>query len=293
MKNIVGLFGTESSGKTVFLAVLFHELKTGKIKELTLNILKDNESEKYLNFIAEDLYQNKILPSKTDERYAQKIVIDLGQQDEKKDVVISKFRLETYDLSGEALFELLTNENLKDNNNKNQDLNINDKNIPIQGQSNVFINLKKAIDSLINQSSSFMFMVDPNPMIRFKQDRFFTAILRQIIITNQKKKWLKSNSVIKNVSIAFVLSKSDLYPQNRHTERELQRLIPQSWNLAKQLYFNRNRIKEFYISSLGYNINYNILEDGTKFPIVPENIEPVNVIEPLIWFKEQFKTYKK
>ncbi|NPD90018.1 MAG: hypothetical protein HGN29_14995 [Asgard group archaeon] len=286
MNNKVGLFGTTSSGKTVYLVVLYEYLNKLKA-ELVLDFKNEEDSEAYLSGIAQDLYEKKVLPEMTDRRSIRKVAFNLSRQ--VKNTVETVFRMETYDFGGDTLLDIFA-PNLDLSNN--QIVEIPNENIPDENKPSEFINMKKTINSLIEESSSFMFMVDPNPIGRHKQDRFLAAILNQIIDTNQKKNRLKSNSVIENVSIAFVLTKSDLYYNNQHTERELNKLIPQSWKRAKKLYFVKDRVKSFYITSLGYNTKNETAEDGSKYAIVPDIIQPENIDEPLKWFKKQFADYR-
>jgi len=292
MNNKVGLFGTTSSGKTIYLAVLFEYLNTKNDSEFILDFNKEQDSWIYLSNIAQDLYEKKRLPEPTDRRSIRKVAFDLQKQTKinGKFSIKSEFKLETYDFGGETLLDIFAPDIIL---NYNQIPEIPDENIPRENKPTEHINIKKTIDSLIEESSSFMFMIDPNPIGRHKQDRFIAAILKQIIETNQKKFRLKSDSVIDNVSLAFVLTKSDLYPQNQHTERELIRIIPQSWKRAKKLYFLNERVKEFYITSLGYKTKNEITSDGIKYAIVPDIIEPDNIEKPLRWFKKQFDEFRK
>lgn len=292
MNRLVGLFGTSSSGKTVYLVTLFNRLREDPGGEGLALDFKDNmDSYEYLDYLAEGMYVHKEFPHATDQRSIKRVSFEIkGISKDDPDLIETVFTFNTYDFAGETMYEIYSPSKKKGDSSE-ETFQIKDENLQVEGDES-YINVKKSLDELIQNSSSFMFMVDPTPANKFSQDRFIYAVLMEIITVHQNKYKLKPNQKLKNISLAFVLTKTDTYRENRNEQRQLSRLIGLSWNYAK-LYFSRERIGTFHISSLGVKPKVEKTPEGYEYQLVPDNINPQGILEPVRFFNKQFQEQGK
>ncbi len=280
--NQVAIFGTSFSGKTVYISMLCHFLdnrddyivRYGTTrKKLEGKVFTEEETRTYVLNRQQELTRDHVFPLSTVmvER-PQEIQLSIYKVDEKSKKEKDNFILSTYDVPGEAVENIMKG---------TKQLNEQEKAL-----AEVFINL-------MTGASGFLFLVDPDPKRAFDQKYMFTVLLEYIASYQGKNDSIKA-------PIAFVLSKSDMYPIGDPKEYLRGTNMKSVCNLAEFLgdyvgYFKctsvgATEIKEMKIEEI-------VVENGERKKItktqrmrVPSSeLRPEGVLEPILWLHRPTK----
>ena len=261
MDKSVSIFGIPFAGKTVYLSILFDQIKRYGFGDYLLDIKDHFETMDYLDFILKDLYQNGVI-YKTPSKQFKELKLKIVYKD--KNEIKTAFMISTYDLSGEDIqnifdprFHSLISKSV----------------VPPELRES-----QKKIMQMLYLGNCFILLADPNPngYTFDEQDTMFTIILRIIKKNNEKKKFLKvkSNNFLKEIKIAFCISKCDLI-NVFDTKKFVEENFPFTYKYL-EINFTNNYVC-IPISSLGLNAS------SIKYPLL-DSFKPFNVIEPLRFF---------
>jgi len=263
MEKNIRIFGIPKAGKSVYLSVLFDQINKHGFGNYTLDMKDNDASMDYLLMILEDL-EIKGDTDATPIRHFNELNLNLCYQEGRK--VKTAARISTYDISGE-ITQLIFDPRFH--------AQIKKSIIPPE-----FRDDQKRILDLLYSGDCFILIADPESIISTfdEQDTMFMIILDTIKKnkSQRKKSRDRSNNGIKDIKIAFCISKTDLI-EVKNAKEFVQQKMPFTFTYL-DINFENNFIC-LPISSLGYN--YNLKEFNLN------DLKPINIIEPLRFFLEK------
>ncbi|MBD3353132.1 MAG: hypothetical protein GF364_16745 [Candidatus Lokiarchaeota archaeon] len=270
IKNNIAVFGATGAGKTVYLAVLFHELKTRKLKDyLSLDTMtKYGESYTYLQELNKMIYEQQIWPPPTFKGRFQRIVFGLRYNllyREKFGELA--FTVSTNDVSGEDLQELYDPEIIAEDFTK-----------PLDPKMQALFNRQEEI---ISESKAFIFLLDPLTEVTTAGERPERMKKQKVLLRNLLYMICKMNQEQKNndLTIFLCVSKNDEeeLPEEKVDDYFRDKyLLP--CLLAKSI---TDDVVYCALSSTGGKIVKTIDGETVSMPPPKSNIKPSNVLFPI------------